>query len=106
MKSLIQVVAVSAALVVPALSFAQSDAPATRAQVNADLVQYEQTQQSVAHVSGRDPYYPASAQAVAAREDQSNGTSAYGGVANSTVASGKLVRIGDESDKGTVYFGR
>ena len=41
MKSLIQAVALAAVLAVPAVSFAQSDAPVTRAQVRAELVQLE-----------------------------------------------------------------
>lgn len=43
MKSLLQAVVVAAALVAPAISFAQTNGPLTRAQVRAELVQLEQT---------------------------------------------------------------
>jgi hypothetical protein len=42
MKSLIKTVAVALALAAPVASFAQSNQPATRAQVRAELVQLEQ----------------------------------------------------------------
>jgi uncharacterized membrane protein len=41
MKSLIQAVVVAAALAAPVAVFAQSNAPLTRAQVRAELVQLE-----------------------------------------------------------------
>jgi hypothetical protein len=106
MKSLIQAIAIAAALTVPAVSFAQSDAPETRAQVKADLSQFDQAQQAGGHVSGRDPYYPASTQAAEARVSQGNGTNSYGGVVGSSAASGKLTRVVNPSDQGTIYFGR
>ena len=40
-KSLIPAVALASALVAPAVSFAQSNGPVTRAQVRAELVQLE-----------------------------------------------------------------
>ena len=41
MKSLVQVAMVAAALAAPVVSFAQSNAPVTRAQVRAELVQLD-----------------------------------------------------------------
>jgi Domain of unknown function (DUF4148) len=102
MKSLIQAIAIAAALTVPAVSFAQSDAPVTRAEVKADLVQYEQ---AGGKVTGEDPYYPASTQAAVTRE-QGQETTAYGGVASNLTASGKIGRASNTSDAGTLYFGR
>lgn len=104
MKSLIQAIAIAAALTAPVVSFAQSDAPVTRAQVKADLVQFEK---AGGNVAGNDPYYPASTQAAVAREAQSNGENAYGGVAGSASASGNLVRAGtSDTHPQSIYFGR
>ena len=65
MKSLIQAVVVAAALVAPVASFAQqSNAPVTRAQVRAELVQLEQAGY---HPGVSDPFYPANIQAAEAR---------------------------------------
>ncbi|HEY4804432.1 MAG TPA: DUF4148 domain-containing protein [Paraburkholderia sp.] len=82
-KSLI----VAAAVVVPVVSFAQSNEPLTRAQVRAELVQLEK--------AGYNPAadyndYPQHIQAAQARVDARNGTvaSAYGGVANGSSAAG------------------
>jgi hypothetical protein len=56
MKSLISAVAISAALAIPALSFAQqNDAMLSRAQVRAELAQLEKAGYNP-NVS--DPYYP------------------------------------------------
>lgn len=72
MKSLVQVAMVAAALAAPVVSFAQSNAPVTRAQVRAELVQLEQAGYKPAR--GQDPHYPDSIQSVtnrvAAQKDQ------------------------------------
>ncbi|MEM5400468.1 MULTISPECIES: DUF4148 domain-containing protein [Paraburkholderia] len=80
MKSLIQTVAVAVALVVPMASFAQSNAPVTRAQVRAEL---EQLAKAGWHPgAGADPHYPDDLLAAEAKVAAANGaTSAYGGVA-------------------------
>ncbi|MEM5425001.1 DUF4148 domain-containing protein [Paraburkholderia ferrariae] len=80
MKSLIQTVAVAVALVVPMASFAQSNAPVTRAQVRAEL---EQLAKVGWHPGvGADPHYPDDLLAAEAKVAAANGaTSGYGGVA-------------------------
>lgn len=80
-----------AALWAPALSFAQSNAPLTRAEVRADLVHVEQAGYTPG--AGNDNNYPADIQAaearIAAQNDQQLAMQAVGGVAqNSTSASG------------------
>ncbi|MGF6290665.1 DUF4148 domain-containing protein [Paraburkholderia youngii] len=82
-KSLI----VAAVVAVPVVSFAQSNAPVTRAQVRAELVQLEK--------AGYNPAadyntYPQDIQAAEARVSALNSaaTSAYGGSANGSSAAG------------------
>lgn len=74
----------AATLAAPLVSYAQSSAPLTRAQVRADLVRVEQAGYDAAR-GGDDPYYPADIQAaeakVAAQNAQEPGSSAVGGVA-------------------------
>lgn len=102
MKSLIQAVVVAAAFAAPVAVFAQSNAPVTRAQVKAELVQFEQA-------GGRpnysnDPYYPQDAQAAQARISAQNGNNqGVGGVQAGSSASGAPVR--DEGVK-PLYFGK
>lgn len=87
MKSLIQSVVIAAALAAPVAVFAQSNAPVTRAQVKAELVQFEQAGGRVNF--GNDPYYPADAQAAQARIVAQNGNDqAVGGVQAGSSASG------------------
>jgi hypothetical protein len=87
MKSLIQTVVVAAALAAPALSFAQSNAPVTRAQVRAELVQLEKAGY---HPGDDQTHYPVAVQAAEARVAAQNGaTSGYGGVANGASQSGR-----------------
>ncbi|CDY79338.1 hypothetical protein BGLT_02034 [Caballeronia glathei] len=86
MKALIQAVALAAAIAVPAISFAQSNQPLTRAQVRAELVQLEK--------AGYDPssdqtQYPKNILAAEQRVAAQNGaTSGYGGVAEGSSAAG------------------
>lgn len=82
MKSLIQAVAVAAALVAPVASFAQSHSPITRAQVREELVQLQKVGYHVG--DGDQAHYPEAIQAAQAKVAAMNGTSAYGGVANAT----------------------
>jgi hypothetical protein len=80
MKSLIQSVAIAVALVVPMAAFAQSNAPVTRAQVRAELVQLEKAGWRPG--AGADPHYPDDLLAAEAKVAAANGaTSGYGGVA-------------------------
>lgn len=87
MKSLIQSVVIAAALAAPVAVFAQSNAPLTRAQVKAELIQFKQA-------GGRtnfsnDPYYPEDAQLAQARVNAQNGNNqSVGGVLAGSSASG------------------
>lgn len=88
MKSLIQAVVVAAALAAPVAVFAQSNAPLTRAQVRAELVQLEKAGYNPAQ--GEDPHYPADIQAAEAKVAAQNGaTSGYGGVVSGSSDAGR-----------------
>ena len=87
MKSLIQAVAVAVALVVPVASFAQSNAPVTRAQVRAELVQLEKA--GYRPGDGDNAHYPDAIQAAEAKVAATNGaTSGYGGVTSGSSDAG------------------
>lgn len=88
MKSLIQAVAVTVALIVPVASFAQSNAPVTRAQVRAELVQLEKAGWRPG--AGADPHYPDDLLAAEAKVAAANGaTSGYGGTATGNSDAGR-----------------
>jgi hypothetical protein len=91
MKSLIQAVAVAAALVVPVASFAE-------------LVQLEQA----GYRPGiSDPFYPANIQAAEARvSEQNSSASAYGGVANATAVGVHATAPAASTGVKPVYFGQ
>jgi hypothetical protein len=95
MKSLIQAVAVAAALIVPVASFAQSNGPVTRAQVRAELVQLEHAGYHPG--DGDQTTYPQQIQAAEAKVAAQNAaTSGYGGVASgSSNAGGPAVSKAD-----------
>jgi hypothetical protein len=103
MKSLVKASVIAFVLAVPALSFAQSNASLTRAQVNADLVQFEQTAPRGAF--GRDPYYPVSAQTAETRiaSQQANGIAVGGASSGGTSASGS--RSSATPGAKSLYFG-
>ncbi|HKT95137.1 MAG TPA: DUF4148 domain-containing protein [Paraburkholderia sp.] len=82
MKSLIQAVAIAAALVVPVASFAQSHSTITRAQVREELVQLQKVGYRVG--DGDQAHYPDAIQAAEAKVSAQNGNSGYGGVANAS----------------------
>jgi hypothetical protein len=84
-KSLIPAFALASALAMPAVSFAQSNEPVTRAQVRAELVQLEKAGYTA---RGEDVDYPADIQAAEAKVAAQNGAaSGYGGaVAGSSEA--------------------
>ncbi|SAK58152.1 membrane protein [Caballeronia temeraria] len=95
MKTFISAVAVAAALAVPALSFAQqSDAPISRAQVRAELVQLEKAGYNP-NIS--DPSYPSNIQAAQARVNTeqlaqaSVQSSDYGSTTNGSSQSGRTI---------------
>ena len=91
MKSLIQAVVIAAAFAAPVAAFAQSNAPVTRDQVKAELVQFQQA-------GGRtnfsnDPRYPDDAQIAQARVNAQNGNNeGFGGVHAGSSASGAPVK--------------
>jgi len=88
LKSLIPAVALASALVAPAVSFAQSNGPVTRAQVRAELVQLEKAGYHVG--DGRTTYYPAEIQAAEAKVAAQNGAaSGYGGVVSGSSEAGR-----------------
>jgi hypothetical protein len=100
MKKIFVCLAVAAgALAAPALSFAQSNAPLTRAEVRADLIRVEQAGYQPGRANDID--YPADIQAaeakIAAQDSQKPGNEAVGGVAQTGTSSGKPARtMGDD----------
>ncbi|QIE25615.1 hypothetical protein SBC1_51130 (plasmid) [Caballeronia sp. SBC1] len=88
MKSLIQAVIAVAVLSAPIASFAQSNAPVTRAQVRAELAQLAQVGYHPG--DGDNARYPADIQAAEARvAAQDSAATGYGGSTNGTSASGR-----------------
>src|ERR1700684_354092 len=88
MKSLIQAVVVAAALAAPFMSFAQSNATVTRAQVRAELVQLEKAGYHVG--DGDNAHYPEAIQAAEAKVASQNGAaSAYGGAVSGSSEAGR-----------------
>jgi hypothetical protein len=88
MKSLIQAVVVAAALAAPVMSFAQSNASVTRAQVRAELVQLEKAGYHVG--DGDNAHYPEAIQAAEAKVASQNGrASGYGGVVSGSSEAGR-----------------
>ena len=86
MKSLIQAVVVAAALAAPVAVFAQSNAPVTRAQVRAELVQLEKAGYNPA--AADDATYPADIQAAEAKVAAQNDATGVGDVANGSSDTG------------------
>ncbi|KQR81736.1 hypothetical protein ASG35_05450 [Burkholderia sp. Leaf177] len=84
---LVQSLVVAVALAVPAVaSFAQSNQPVTRAEVKAQLVQLEKAGYNP---TGDQTQYPSNIQAAESRVNNGNvAASSFGGVAESTSASG------------------
>ena len=91
MKSLIQAVAIAAAFAAPVAAFAQSGAPVTRAQVKAELVQFEQA--GGLRSFSNDPRYPEDVQIAQAKVNAQNGNNqGFGGVQAGSSASGAPAR--------------
>jgi opacity protein-like surface antigen len=84
MKSLIKAVAIAAVLAVPAVSFAQSNQPVTRAQVRAELVQLEKA--GYGPFDSSDAHYPVAVQRAEARV--ATDTTGYGPATAGTTQSG------------------
>jgi uncharacterized protein DUF4148 len=89
MKSLIQAVVVAAALAAPVAVFAQSNAPVTRAQVRAELVQLENA--GYRPGDGDHTTYPAQIQAAEAKVAAENGATGVGGVASGSESGARTV---------------
>ena len=110
MKALIQAVAITVALVTPLASFAQSNAPKTRAEVRAELVQLEKAGYNPG--ASNDATYPAEIQAAEARVAKQNETTAsvadtsgVGGTATGSSASGVNCSTSCDGMK-PIYFGQ
>jgi hypothetical protein len=93
MKALACVILASSALASPVVSFAQSTAPVTRAQVRAELIRLEEAGYRVG--DGDNTTYPAKIQAaeakVAAQDSQQEANDAVGGTTlNGTSDAGEL----------------
>jgi len=99
---LVQSLVVAAVLAVPALSFAQSNAPVTRAEVRAQLIQLEQAGYNP---SSDQAQYPKNIEAAQARLNAENRISAtsYGSSGNSTSASSSRVPEADVIGLGPIY---
>jgi hypothetical protein len=82
MKSLIKAVALAAVLAIPAVSFAQSNQPLTRAEVRAQLVQLEKAGYNPADSS--DAHYPQAIQQAEARVSASNDAAQSSGYGSAT----------------------
>jgi Domain of unknown function (DUF4148) len=108
-KALVSAVALASALTAPAVSFAQSNGPVTRAQVRAELVQLEKAGWRPAMGMGNNPDYPAGIQAAEARvAAQNDGSSSYGGVVSGSSASGAPAAVRPAANDGmkSIYFGQ
>jgi hypothetical protein len=90
LRSLIPAVALASALATPAVSFAQSNGPVTRAQVRAELVQLERAGWRPAMDMGNSPHYPDGILAAEAKVAAQNGAaSGYGGVVSGSSEAGR-----------------
>ena|ERR1700676_336534 len=100
MKSSLYSVVTASVLAAPAVSFAQqSNAPVTRAQARAELIQLEQAGYNPAR---HDPDYPANIQAAQARVAAQNGaaqgqTSGYGPSVSGSSVSGSSASDSSQS---------
>jgi type II secretory pathway pseudopilin PulG len=101
MKSLINAVAVAAALAIPAASFAQSNDQVTRAQVRHELAQLQKAGYRAGQ--GDQAFYPAQIEAATARvAAEEKSASGFGGVNSGSSASGAPATNGVRS----LYSGR
>lgn len=107
MKLLTYAVVSAAVFVMPAVTFAQqSDAPTTRAQVRAELIQLEQAGYHPG--DGDQANYPDSVQAAEARvAAQNGGATGYGGMVSGSSLRGAPAVVRPISKDGTrsIYFG-
>jgi hypothetical protein len=101
MKTLIQTAAIAMALALPVAAFAQSDAPVTRAEVQAQLRQLESAGYNPA---GDKAHYPAGIEAAQARIDAQHADE-YGGVADGTSQAGGAFHPQYDVGMKSIYVG-
>lgn len=98
-KFLVSLAFAASALAAPALSYAQTNAPVTRAEVRADLVRLEQAGYNPA--INDDATYPADIQAaeakVAARHASTSGSNDVGGLAQTGMSASGAKCVGPAS---------
>ena len=88
----------------PVISTAQSNAPVSRDQVRAELVELEHAGY---HVGDDDPHYPDAIQAAEARVAAQHAISdAYGGIRSESSVSGAPVNDPAQADPKRLYRGR
>lgn len=94
---LVQSLVVAVLVAVPALSFAQSNHPLTRADVRAELVQLQKAGYNPASDNAQ---YPKNIEAAQMRIDAQNGSAAaaYGGVAKGSSAAGTRASVTQTPD--------
>jgi len=88
----VQSLIVAAVVIVPAVSFAQSNGPVTRADVRAQLVQLEKAGYNPTTANDYD--YPANIQAAEARVAAQNGATSYGPAVSGSSQSGSSEGVG------------
>jgi hypothetical protein len=105
---LVQAISVAVALAAPAVTFAQSSAPLTRAQVRAELVQLEKAGYRTG--DGDQTTYPAQLQQAEARVAHENAVSSgYGGTVSGSSASGAAKDADPQAEipgLRPIYFGQ
>jgi hypothetical protein len=99
---LVQSLIIAAVVAIPAVSFAQSNEPLTRAEVRAQLIQLEKAGYNPA---GDQTQYPQNIQAAQARIDAGNGVSAasYGSSTSGTTSAGSRATGSDVNGLGPIY---
>lgn len=103
MRSLIQAAVVVTVLSAPAFSFAQSNAPLTRAQVRAELIELERA----GYHGGDNVHYADAIQAAEARVAAQHATaSGHGSVEAGSSQSGAPASNQAPADPGSIYFGQ
>jgi hypothetical protein len=101
MKTLIKTVAVAALFALPIASFAQTTAPVSRAEVEAQLTQLENAGYNPV---GDKAHYPANLEAAQARLDAQH-ANGYGGVADGTSQSGSSFHPQYDVGMKSIYVG-
>ncbi|SOE92608.1 protein of unknown function [Burkholderia sp. D7] len=90
------------ALTLPAVAFAQTDAPLTRAQVRNELVEMH----NAGYVADTDASYPTQVMAAEQRVATRRASGSYGPTTNGTSASGGTIRATEITGLKPIYFGQ